>query len=109
MKAAFELQKQINEQFPRSPHANAGRATLLQRKSRYLIAEPIYQDSLDLENEADQLAKAKEWEAAESALSKAIEIQLDINRSYRGSKQSGALRLELLKTSFWRYSRGNPI
>lgn len=98
MKGAFELQKQINEKFPQSPHANAGRATLLQRKSRYLIAEPIYQESLDLEAEADRLIKAKDWENAEATLNKAISIQLDINHSYRGTKQGSALRLELLKT-----------
>ena len=59
MKGAFELQKQINEQYPQSPHVNHGRATLLQRKSRYLIAEPIYQESLDLEAEADELGSRR--------------------------------------------------
>ena len=98
MKGAFELQKQINERFPESPHANPGRATLLQRKSRYLIAEPIYQESLNLEAEADRLIEAEEWEAAEATLNKAINIQLDINRSYRGTKQGSTLRLELLKS-----------
>ena len=97
MKAASELQKQINEQFPNSPYANASRATLLQRKSRYLIAEPIYQESMDLEKAADRMAGAEKWQDAEAKLKEAIQIQLDINRSYRGSKQSSALRLELLK------------
>ncbi len=98
MKHAFERQKQINEQFPQSPHVNHGRATLLQRKSRYLIAEPIYQESLDLEAVADGHIKAMEWEAAEETLNNAINIQTDINRSYRGTKQASTLRLELLKT-----------
>lgn len=98
MKGAFELQKQINEQYPQSPHVNHGRATLLQRKSRYLIAEPIYQESLDLEAEADEHIKAMNWVAAEETLNKAIGIQTEINRSYRGTKQGSTLRLELLKT-----------
>ena len=98
MQVAFKLQKQINEQYPQSPHVNHGRATLLQRKSRYLIAEPIYQESLDLEAEADRHIKALEWEAAEETLNKAIKIQTDINHLYRGTKQGSTLRLELLKT-----------
>lgn len=97
MKNAFELQKKINEDFPRSPHANAGRATLLQRKSRYLIAEPIYQVSLEMETEADKQIDLMEWELAETALEKAIEIQLRVNREFRGTKQGSTLRLEMLK------------
>lgn len=97
MKRAFELQKRINEDYPESSYANPGRATLLQRKARYLIAEPIYQKSLDLEKEADAYIKAKDWVAAEQSLKKSIDTQLDINRSYRGAKQGSTLRLELLK------------
>lgn len=97
MKGAFQLQKQINENYPESSHANTSRATLLQRKARYLIAEPIYQKSLNLEKEADGYIEAKDWIAAEQTLKKAIDTQLDINRSYRGTKQASTLRLELLK------------
>ena len=97
MKRAFESQKRVNEDYPESSYANPGRATLLQRKARYLIAEPIYQKSLDLEKEADAYIKAKDWAAAEQSLKKSIDTQLDINRSYRGAKQGSTLRLELLK------------
>ncbi|NCG08833.1 MAG: SUMF1/EgtB/PvdO family nonheme iron enzyme [Verrucomicrobia bacterium] len=97
MKGAFELQKRINENYPESPYANYTRATLLQRKARYLIAEPIYQKSLELEEEADGYIKEKDWVGAEQSLKKAIDIQLDINRSYRGTKQGSTLRIELLK------------
>lgn len=97
MKKAYEEQKRLNENYPESSYANPGRATLLQRKARYLIAEPIYQNSLKLEKEADQFILEKDWVAAEESLKQAINTQLDINRSYRGTKQGSTLRLELLK------------
>jgi hypothetical protein len=94
---SFNFQKQINEEFSGSPYANISRATLLQRKARYLLAEPIYQRSLALEAKSKALALAKDWKQAESTLQEAMEVQLQINRKYRGTRQASALRLEVLK------------
>ena len=97
LREAFELQRTINESYPRSSAANAGRATRLQRKARYLTAEPLMQQSLRLEAEAETLMAEQKWEAAETTLEQAIELQDRLNREYRGTNQASVSRLEQLK------------
>ena len=93
---AYQIQKSINEDFSSSPYANSSRATLLNRKAQYVLAEPIFQTSIELERKSDLAIKNKEWEKALELLDEAIEVQNRINREFRNSKQGSALRLDLL-------------
>jgi len=94
---AFEKQKAINENFPLSSAYDVGRATRLQRQARNLAAEPLLQQSLDFEIQADAFIAKNEWESAAALLQQAIQIQLELNREYRGTNQASVSRLERLK------------
>lgn len=94
---AFEKQKLINEEYPLSASRNVGRATRLERKARYLMAEPLLERTKTLEAEADALIENYEWEKAEERLLRAIELQDQLNREYRGTNQASVSRLENLK------------
>jgi len=97
---AFEKQKAINENFPLSSAYDVGRATRLQRLARYLAAEPLLQQSLNLERQADAFIARNEWESAAVLLQQAIQIQLQLNREYRGTNQASVSRLERLKVKW---------
>ena len=94
---AYAQQELINETFPLSSAYNVGRATRLQRQVRHFTAEPLLKRSLALENDADLLIEAKEWEQAEERLKEAIALQDKLNREYRGSNQASVSRLEELR------------
>jgi hypothetical protein len=94
---AYKIQKQINETFPLSSAYNVGRATRLDRQTRYLTAEPLWQRSLALEQEADASIADQDWETAEKRLSQSIDLQDKLNREYRGTKQASVSRLEGLR------------
>lgn len=97
---AFEGQKAINENFPLSTAYNVGRATRLHRQARYLTAEPLFQQSLDLERDADAFIAKHEWESAAAMLQQAMRIQQQLNREYRGTNQASVSRLEGLKVKW---------
>ncbi len=94
---AYDIQNKINEDFPLSSSYNVGRATRLDRQTRYLTAEPLLQRSLAFENEADDFIKAQDWEQAEERLRQAMDIQDNLNRQYRGTNQASVARLERLR------------
>lgn len=97
---AFDKQKEINEDFPLSSAYNVGRATRLQRQARYLTAEPLLLESMDLERQADAFIEQNEWESAAGLLKQAIQIQQRLNREYRGTNQASVSRLERLKVKW---------
>jgi len=97
---AFEKQKTINENFPLSSAYDVGRATRLQRQARYLAAEPLLQQSLNFERQADAFIAKNEWESAAVLLQQAIQIQLELNSEYRGTNQASVSRLERLKVKW---------
>lgn len=94
---AFEKQKKINEEYPLSSAYNVGRATRLQRQARYLAAEPLLQESLELERQADALIAEHQWKPAAEFLKRSMQIQQRLNREYRGTNQASVSRLERLK------------
>lgn len=94
---AFELQETINQEYSGSEAANSGRAIRLQRQVQQLAAEPLLQESLELEQQADRAIEEKNIESATEALKRAISIQEQINRDYRGMPQSDIFRLGKLK------------
>jgi len=95
---AYQLQDQINQQFPRSKAYNVGRATSLDRQGNYLVAEPLLESSLRLEEEAEVLIDKRDWVQAEEKLAQAIAIQDQLNRNFRGTNQASIARLERLRT-----------
>jgi hypothetical protein len=94
---AYADQKKINEEFPLSSAYNISRATRMERQARYLIAEPLYLRSLDMEKAADEFIVARDWASAEERLLQAMAIQDRLNRDFRGTTQSSASRLEQLR------------
>jgi hypothetical protein len=94
---AFALQDKINQRFPQSDAYNVGRATALQRQASYLTAEPLLQQSLKLEAEAEAFIAEENWEQAEEKLARAITIQDQLNREFRGTNQASVARLEGLR------------
>jgi hypothetical protein len=94
---AFELQRQINENYPLSGVDNLGRATFLERQSRFLAAEPLLRRSMSLAAEVRPLVEAERWDEAEAKLEEAIRLQDRINREFRGSTQASFSRLEQLR------------
>ncbi len=90
-------QNKINEEFPLSVAYNIGRSTRLERQARYLTAEPLYQRSLEMEQAADELLAAHEWDKAEERLRQTISIQDQLNREYRGTNRASVSRLEQLR------------
>jgi hypothetical protein len=95
---AYRLQNQINERFPLSAAQNVGRASRIERQIRYLTAEPLLQQSLALQSEAEDFVAEEDWEEAESKLQQAIRMQDQLNRDYRGTNQASVARLERLRT-----------
>ncbi|WPJ94167.1 SUMF1/EgtB/PvdO family nonheme iron enzyme [Coraliomargarita algicola] len=94
---AYQKQRQINETFPLSSAYNVGRATRLERQARYLMAVPLLQRSIALEEEADLFIERQEWGPAEERLQQAMALQDQLNREYRGTNQSSVARLERLR------------
>ncbi|MFO8027954.1 MAG: SUMF1/EgtB/PvdO family nonheme iron enzyme [Opitutales bacterium] len=94
---AYALQDKINQRFPNSNAYNAGRAAALERRATYLRAEPLFQESVRLESEAEALIAEQDWEQAEEKLSEAIAIQDQLNRDFRSTNQASVSRLERLR------------
>ncbi len=94
---AYHKQREINERFNLSAGYNIGRATRLDRQIRFYRAEPVLQESLALEREADQLIEAREWPLADAKLQDAIKLQDELNRQFRGANQASVARLEQLR------------
>ena len=93
---AFAQQKSINMNFPLSESCDAGRATRLKRRARYLTAEPLLKRSLEFESQADVCIAKQDWAQAEALLQQSIELQDQLNREYRGSNQASISRFERL-------------
>lgn len=94
---ALEKQTEINENLPLSSAYDVGRATRLDRKARYLTAEPLLRRSLAFEKEADILIESEEWAQAEERLQQSTNLQDKLNREYRGTNQASVSRLSSLR------------
>ncbi|MGC6425048.1 MAG: formylglycine-generating enzyme family protein [Lentimonas sp.] len=94
---AFSLQNQINESFPISSAYDVGRATRLERMAQFLMAQPFFERSVQLEREAEEFVQSQNWEKAEELLKKSLSIQDQLNREYRGTNQASVSRLEGLR------------
>ena len=95
---AFELQKSVDQNYPSSPESNPGRAGRLKLEARNAAAEPLFLNSLTLERRAGSFAEVGELDAAKEALDQAIEVQQQLNKEYRNTRQASTLRLKQLKS-----------
>jgi len=94
---AFALQDRINQDFPNSSAFSPGRAAALRRQAMFLTAEPLFQNSVTLEAEAEAFITQQDWAQAEEKLAGAIALQDQLNREFRGSNQADVARLERLR------------
>ena len=94
---AFELQRNINRNYPLSSEQDTGRAIRLQLKAKNAAAEPLFLNSLDLEQQADSSLRSGASDSAGKALRQAIAFQQQLNNEYREARQASTLRLEQLK------------
>lgn len=94
---ALDDQRRINENFPRSSSYDPARVARLQREAAFLVAEPIYKRSVELEAEADVFIAQEQWAQAEASLEQARALQDQLNREHRGSNQADIARHERLK------------
>lgn len=94
---AYRIQETINEEYALSTSRNTSRAATLARQVGFLAAEPLFRESERLEDEADELIAQQNWIAAEKALQKAMDLQDEINRKHRNTKQADVARYGQLK------------
>lgn len=95
---ALVLQRSINEEFPRSTATDVGRVAQLERRRQFYQAEPLYQKTIEAEAQSNAFMADRKWAESEQALITAIELQDQLNRDFRGMKQSSALRLQQLRS-----------
>lgn len=94
---AFELQQSINQNHPLSLQSNAGREVRLKLEAKNAAAEPLFLNSLDLEQQADSFAKSGDVDSAIATLRRAIAVQKRLNNEYYEARQASALRLRQLE------------
>lgn len=95
---ALKIQEEINEKFPLSDAHDPSRTARLRREAEFLVAEPLYRESLELEKVADACLEVKDWTGAQEALERALELQDTLNRKHRGMQQADIARYETLNT-----------
>lgn len=94
---ALEMQEALNEEFPLSESHDSARIARLRRSAEFLLAEPLYRASLELEQKADSFLANKNWEEAQSAYEQAVNLQDQLISEHRGTKQADMVRLGTLK------------
>ena len=94
---AYQRQETINEEYSLSTSRDPSRSAQLLRKVGFMAAEPLFLESVRLEKEADELIAQEDWLDAEVALQKAMDLQDEINRKHRNSKQADVARFGRLK------------
>ncbi|MGC6455499.1 MAG: SUMF1/EgtB/PvdO family nonheme iron enzyme [Coraliomargaritaceae bacterium] len=94
---ALELQEAINEEYPLSDAHDPSRVARLKRKAGFLVAEPLYRESLAYEQLGDEKFSQKDWLAAQEAFEKALGLQDTLNRKHRGTRQANVARYDALR------------
>ena len=94
---AFELQKNIDQNYSSSLQSDPSRTVRLKLEAKNAVAEPLFLKSLNLEQRADSLAETGDPDSARELLDQAIIAQQQLNDKYRDARQASALRLRQLK------------
>ncbi|MGJ3243108.1 MAG: formylglycine-generating enzyme family protein [Opitutales bacterium] len=95
---AHALQVDINLNYPRADTYNVGRATRLNRRVRFMSAEPLFRDSLAEEKAARADWSAEAWLEATRHMQNAIDLQERLNREFRMTPQADPSRLAMLRS-----------
>ncbi len=82
-RTALKLQKNINEQYPKSRAYDVRRLAELERRVQALVAKPRYDKSIEKERLADEAIENEEWKLAKQYLTDALEIQKELNLEFR--------------------------
>lgn len=82
---ALELQRDVNQRFGRTTFGNNARESQLQQRFSSMAAEPLYKQSLELEELAKAAVDRQDWEEARKLFTEARQIQGDINEEFRRS------------------------
>ncbi|WP_309398066.1 formylglycine-generating enzyme family protein [Cerasicoccus maritimus] len=91
------LQRKLNETYDRSPNNDKRRVTRLQRKVDQLTAKPLYEDSVQAEDDAKQALAAEDFDRAKLFYQRAIELQTDLNMRFRGLQFANVQRVTALE------------
>ena len=94
---AFELQKSIYQNHPASLQSDASRLIRLKLKVQNTIAEPLFINSSNLEQQADSSAETGNFNSAIKTLTQAIAIQQELNDNYRDTRRASMIRLRQME------------
>lgn len=99
LRNALEIQDTINLRMSQTPYRDVGRATRLRSQIRDLAAEPIYEDSVALQEEAEEALAAGEWELARARFSEALDLQVKLLEEHRDTRFAEVSRRRALEVS----------
>jgi len=97
---ALAMQRTINDDYPLSRFSSAARFAKLRRQVKNIEGQPLYERSLALEKSAQEAVQNGDWEEARGALGEAIELQKELNATYRTTSYSSPKRLDELETEY---------
>ena len=86
LREAFELQRELNQQFGRSSFRDAFRESRLEQLVASSEAAPLHQRSRELEAEADAAIAGFRWAEARLLLNEAVDLQTRVNQTARRSQ-----------------------
>src|SRR5690625_1055189 len=95
-KTAFELQREVNQRYGRSSFRDSARESRLEQQLASKAAEPLYNRSIELEEEADLAAEESRWDDARNLLLEARRMQKEVNEMARRSSFRSTSRYEEL-------------
>jgi hypothetical protein len=94
LQKAFDLQEQVNENYPLTKNRDFARVAMIQHRIGFLTAQPLNEESQAAE-EAAQAALAKEdWGAAQVDFQRAYDLQSQINRDFPDQQFTNIAREE---------------
>ena len=93
---AWELQRELNRRYGRSPYRDTGRETRLQQRKMTLETGPVHQRSMELEALGMVAVENRDWSEARRLLSEARALQRQINETGRRNRFFDGPRLDRL-------------
>ena len=94
---AYQLQTRINTEFSASTYVDVGRATRLSREITFIESEPLYDETIQFEKQAEEAYRSNNWEDARNYLRRAILTQERLNQEYRNTRRASIVRLASLR------------
>jgi len=94
---ALLIREQIREKYGSSSYSDLAELSRLQRRVQQMDIQPLYEKSVALELEGEELEKKGDLSRAVERFSEAADIQEQINRAYSGSALSKPLRANRLR------------